>query len=74
MLSKKMGSLIDAAITIQECEENSNVTLKQLRHSHLNNVIFSYRNINSIRSKFGDLDKIVDGNIHILCIAETKLG
>ena len=32
-----------------------------------------YLNINSIRNKFGDLDKIVDGNIGILCIAETKL-
>ena len=26
-----------------------------------------------MRIKFGDLDKIVDGNIDILCIAETKL-
>ena len=44
-----------------------------LSHSHLNNVILLYLNINSIRNKFGDLDKIVDGNIDILCIAETKL-
>ena len=36
-------------------------------------IIFSYLNINSIRNKFGDLDTIVDGNIDILCIAETKL-
>ena len=68
-----MGPLIDASTTSQEYEENINVTLKQLRHSHLNYVIFSYLNINSIRNKFGDLDKIVDGNIDILCIAETKL-
>ena len=32
-------------------------------------MIYSY----SIRNKFGDLDKIVDGNINIFCIAETKL-
>ena len=32
-----------------------------------------YLNINSIRNKFGDLYKIIDGNIDILCIAETKL-
>ena len=74
MLSKKMEPLIDASITIQEWEENINVTLKRLRHSHLNNIIFSYRNINSIRNKFGDLDKVVDGNIAILSIAETKLS
>ena len=46
---------------------------KRLRHSHLNNVIFSYLNINSIRNKLCDLDKVADGNIDILRIAETKL-
>ena len=68
-----MGPLIDASITSQEYKENINVTLKRLRRSRLNNVIYPYRNINSIRNKFGDLDKIVDGNIDILCRAETKL-
>ena len=47
--------------------------LLRLRHSHLNNVIFSYLNINSSRNKFGDLNKIVDGSNDILCIVETKL-
>ena len=64
-----MGPLINASITSQECEENINVTLKRLRHSHLYNVIFPCLNINSIRNKFGDLDKIIDGNIDILCIS-----
>ena len=36
-------------------------------------LITSILNINFIRNKFGDLDKIVDGNIDILCRAETKL-
>ena len=67
-----MGPLIDARTTSQEYEENINVTLKRLQHSHLNTVIFSYLNINSIRNKFGDLDKMVDENIDILCIAERK--
>ena len=66
-----MRLLIDASVT--RIREEINVTLKRLRHSHLNNVIFSYLNINSSRNKFGDLDKVVDGNIDILCIAETKL-
>ena len=68
-----MGPLIDARTTSQEYEENINITLKRLQHSHLNRVIFSYLNINSIRNKFGDLDKMVDENIDILCIAEAKL-
>ena len=68
-----MGLLIYASITSQEYEKNINVTLKRLRHSHLNNVIFSYLNINSSRNKFGDLNKIVDGSNDILCIVETKL-
>ena len=68
-----MGSLIDASTTSQKYKENINVTLKRLQHSHLNKVISSYLNINSIRNKSGDLDKMVDGNINILCIAETKL-
>ena len=67
-----MGSLIYASTTSQEYEENIKVTLKRLRHSHLNYVISSYLNINSIRNKFGDLDKTVDGNVDILCIAERK--
>ena len=68
-----MRSLIDASITNQEYEENNNVTLKCLRHSDLNSVIFSYLKINSIRSNVDDLDKILDGNIDTLCIAETNL-
>ena len=65
-----MGSLIDASTTSQEYEENITVTLKQ--HSHLNYVIFSYLNINSIGNKFGDLDKTVDRNVDILCIVESE--
>ena len=68
-----MRPLIDASTTSQEYKDNINVPLKRLQHSHLNKVIFSYLNINSIRNKPGDLDKMVDGNIDILCIAETKL-
>ena len=68
-----MGPLIYASTTSQEYEENINVALKRLQHFHLNKFIFSYLNIISIRNKSGDLDKIVDGNIDILCTAETRL-
>ena len=67
-----MRSVIDASITNQEYEENINVTLKHLRHSDLNIVIFLYLNMNSIRNRVGDLDKILDENFDILCIAEAK--
>ena len=67
------GASYYASTTSQEYEENINVALKRLQHSHLNTFIFLYLNIISIRNRFGDLDKMVDGNIDILCIAETKL-
>ena len=63
---------MEASIINQEYEENINVTLKRSRHSDLNNVIFSYLNISSVRNRVGDLDKIVDGNIDIVYIAKTK--
>ena len=68
-----MGPLIYASTTSQEYEENINVALRRLQHSHLNKFIFSYLNIISIRDRFGDLDKMVNRNTDILCIAETKL-
>ena len=68
-----MVPLIDAFTTSQEYKENINVTLKRLQHSHLNKVIFMCLSSSSIRNKFGDLNKMVDENIDILCIAETKL-
>ena len=67
------ASFSDASTTSPEYDKNIDITLKRLRHSHVNNVVFSYLSINYIRNKFGDLDKIVDGNIDILCIAEKKL-
>ena len=68
-----MGPPIYGSTTSQEYEENIKVTLKRLRHSHLNYVIYFYLNINSIRNKFGDLAKTVDGNADILCIAVISL-
>ena len=54
-----MGHLIDASITNQEYEENT-VTLKRLWHSDVNNGIFSYLNISSIRIKVCDLEAKLD--------------
>ena len=68
-----MGVLIDAFTTSQEYKENINVTFKRLQHCFLNKVIFPCLSSNSIRNKFGDLNKMVDEYIDILSIAETKL-
>ena len=38
-----------------------------------NNVILWYLNINFIRNKFADLNKIVDGDLDVLCKEETNL-
>ena len=67
------GSFIDASTTSPEYEENINFTLKRLWHSQLNKFIFLCLNINSIRNRFGDVDNIVDRNVDILYIVETKL-
>ena len=67
------GSFIDASTTSPEYEENINFTLKRLWHSHLNKFIFLCLNIKSIRNRLGDVDNIVDGNVDILYIVETKL-
>ena len=58
-----MSPLTDASTTSQKYEKNINFILKRLRDSHLSNIVFWFLNINSIRNKFGDLNKIVDGNI-----------
>ena len=46
--------------------------LKSLRIYNHSNIIVSYLNINSIRNKLDDLKLIIDENVDILCIAETK--
>ena len=47
--------------------------LRNLRSKNASNIIFSYLNINSSRSKFENLCELVAGNVDILCTAETKL-
>ena len=47
--------------------------LKSLRIHNHSNIIVSYLSINSIRNKFDDLKLIIDENVDILCIGETKI-
>ena len=52
---------------------NSLDGLKSLRIRNHSNITFSYLNINSIRKKLDDLKLIINENVDILCIAETKI-
>ena len=47
--------------------------LRSLRIQNPRNIIFSYLNINSIRYKFDNLKTIINENLDILCIAESKI-
>ena len=47
--------------------------LKSLRIHSNSNVTLSYLNTNSIRKSFDDLKLIINENVDILCIAETKI-
>ena len=51
----------------------SNVSrLGNFRSKNPKNIIFSYININSIRNKFENLCEIIENNVDVLSIAETK--
>ena len=47
--------------------------MRSLRIQNSRNIIFSYLNINSIRYKFDNLKTIINENLDILCIAESKI-
>ena len=48
-------------------------TLKDIRISNMNKLIFGYLNINSLRNKFDLFSEQVKGSIDILMVSETKL-
>ena len=48
-------------------------TLKDIRISNMNKLIFGHLNINSLRNKFDLLSEQVKGSIDILMVSETKL-
>ena len=47
--------------------------IRELNNKNPNNITCSYLNINSIRNKFNNLSDMIDQNIDIICIAETKI-
>ena len=48
-------------------------TLRSLRASNAGNIIIAHLNINSLRYKFNSLVELIQGNLDILVIGETKL-
>ena len=48
-------------------------SIKKLKLANPKNLTCSYLNINSIRNKFHNLVDMIDNNIDIICISETKL-
>ena len=47
--------------------------LRGIKFKNINNPILAYINVNSIRNKHSDLFSIIDSNVEIVTIAETKL-
>ena len=62
-------------ITNSNLFENSETdqVLKVLRNDNPSNLKFCYLNINSVINKLADLQAIINGNVDIVSIAETKL-
>ena len=52
--------------------ENNNID-QVLRNDNSSNLNFCYLNINSVRNEFTDLQTIINENVDIISIAETKL-
>ena len=48
--------------------------LRDLRSNNPSNLNFCYLNINSVRNKFTDFQEIINGNVDVISIAETKIG
>ena len=47
--------------------------LKDIRMNNINRLIIGQLNINSLRNKFDQLSAMINGNIDIFMISETKL-
>ena len=56
-----------------EKHDDPSVNLRHYKLNSINKVVFAHININSIRNKFEDFKEIVQKNIDILTISETKL-
>ena len=56
-----------------EASQDATQILKSVKMKYSDNVLIAQLNINSIRNKFDQLVSIIQGNVDILVITETKL-
>ena len=54
-------------------DESAYSQLKLLRVKHFNRIIIAHLNINSIRNKFDTLSDLIQGNLDLLLVSETKI-
>ena len=67
--------IIIISINTHEIDDmNPKDLLKKLKYDNPNKIIIGHLNINSIRSKFEFLKELIDNNIDIFLISETKLN
>ena len=74
--SHELNCTQNAYLPIQNCPlnlTNNNSNLHQLRTNNLSRIIFGQININSIRNKSEQLTYIVNNEIDLLMVSETKL-
>ena len=55
-------------------ENDISQILNTLRNNNPSNINCCYLNINSVRNKFSDLQEVINGNVDIASIMETKIG
>ena len=59
--------------TLNGTEPNARSQLNNLRRDNLNEIIFAYLNINSIKNKFDQLADLIKGKIDVLMLSESKV-
>ena len=52
---------------------NIDQVLINVRSTNPSNINFYYLNINSVRNKFTDFQEIINGNVDVVSIGETKI-
>ena len=64
---------VKPTLTASKSDQNCFSKIKDLKLKNPNNLSCCYLNINSIRNKFNNFADMIDQNIDIICLAETKL-
>ena len=59
--------------SVEDCLEDPDCIICKIKLKNMNNPTFACINVNSIRYKHADLFTVINSNIDVLSIAETKL-